>query len=100
MISNYPISVADTSNVEKIYGTYMASIKGNSKSSNPSPVIKDGIRIPSKIYKNNSNIELWIDIIYIYGVSFMVSIEIQVKYRSIMNITSQNEKVFSKVLTK
>ena len=92
MISNYPISVADTSNVEKIYGTYMASIKGKLTSSNPSPVIKDGICIPSKIYKNNSNIDLCIGVFYTNGVAFLVFIDIQVKYRSIIHIISHYEE--------
>ena len=56
IISNYQISVADISNAENIYGPLMEIINGNSTKSNPRPVIKDDIHIPSEIYKNNSNI--------------------------------------------
>ena len=81
-------------------GTSMASLKVNSTKSKPSLAIKDDIQIPSKIYKNNSNIKLWIDVFYINDVSFMLSIDIQLKYRSIIHITYQNEEEFSKGLDK
>ena len=38
--------------------------------------------------KNNSNIELCIDVVYINSVEFMVSIDKQVKYRSIIHFKS------------
>ena len=100
IISNFPISVADLIKYDKIYGSSMTSLKGKSTSSNPRPVIKDDIHIPSKVYKNNSNIELCIDTIYISCVEFIVSIDRQVKYISIIHITSQNEEEFSKGLDK
>ena len=50
------------------------------------------------IYENSSNIELYIEVIYKNRVAFMVSIYIQVKYRSIIQITSQNEEAFFKFL--
>ena len=100
MVSNCPISVASISNAHKIYGLSMTIIKVNSTRNNPRPVINYEINIPIKIYKNNSNVELCIDVVYINGVSFLVSIDRQVKYRSIFHIPSQNEEYFSKVLTK
>ena len=48
--------------------------------------------------ENNSNIELWIEVVYINGAAFIVSIYRQVKYRSIIHIKYQNEEEFSKVL--
>ena len=45
MISNFPISVADLTNYEKIYGTSMASLKGKSTRSKKRLVIKDDIQI-------------------------------------------------------
>ena len=94
IISNYQISVADISNAENIYGPLMEIIKGKSTGIKPRPLIKDVIQVPSKIYKNITNIELCIDVLYITGVAFMVSIERQVKYRSIIHITSQNEGIY------
>ena len=74
MISKCPISVADISYYENIYGSSMASLKGNSTRNKPRPVVKDYIQISSRIYKNNSNIDLYIDAVYIHGVLFLVSI--------------------------
>ena len=48
--------------------------------------------------KNNLNIELCIEVVYINGIAFIVSIDIQVKYSSIIHIIYQNEEVFSNVL--
>ena len=78
----------------------MASIKGKSTRSKPRLEIKYDIQIISNIYKNYSKIELFIDVLYISGVSFLVPIDRKVKYRSIIHITSQNEEEFSKILTK
>ena len=50
--------------------------------------------------KNNLNIELCIEVVCINGIAFIVSIDRQVKYRSIIHITSQNEEEFSKGLDK
>ena len=74
-ISNCPISMADMINSGIIYGTSMESIKGNSTRSKPRPVINDDINTPIDIYKNNSNIELCIDVIYINGIAFLVYID-------------------------
>ena len=57
-------------------------------------VIKYDNKITIKIYKNNSNIELWIDVIYINGVAFQVSIDEQVKYISTIHISSQNKEEY------
>ena len=53
MVSKFPISVADISNAEKIYGPSMVSLKGKSTRIKKSPVMKYEIQIPRKIYKNN-----------------------------------------------
>ena len=53
MISNCPISVADISNAEKIYGSSMASLKGKSIIIKQGLVINDDIKIPIKILENN-----------------------------------------------
>ena len=99
MISNCPIPVGDTINSENIYGPSVASLKGKSTRIKPRPIIKDGIQVPIEIYKFNSKIELCIDVVYINGIAFLVSIDRQVKCRSIIHITYQNEE-FSKALTK
>ena len=83
-ISNCPISLEYINIAENMYGLLMASIKGNSTRRNPRPAIKDDIQITSKIYKNNSIIKLWTDIVYINGVVFLVSIDRKLKYRSII----------------
>ena len=84
IIPNCPISVAYIRNTENIYGSSISSLKVNSIRIKPRTVIKDSIQIPSKIYKNNSDIELCVDVIYINGVAYMVSIDRQVKCRYIL----------------
>ena len=64
LISNCSISVVYISNAGNIYNPSMASLKGKSTRSKSRLAIKNDIQIPSKIYKNNSNIELCIDVSY------------------------------------
>ena len=68
MISNYPISVANIRNSENIYGPLMSSIKLKSTRIKPRQVMKYYIQILREIYKNNSNIELCIAVVYINDV--------------------------------
>ena len=53
IISKCPMEVADRINAENMYGPLMEGLKGKSTRIKPRPVIKYGIKIPSKIYKNN-----------------------------------------------
>ena len=50
----------------------MTGLKVKSKSSKPRPLIKYDIQITSEVYKNNSKIELCIDVVYINGILFLV----------------------------
>ena len=100
MISNCTISVEYMINSEKIYGPFMSGLKNKSTRSKPRPEIKDVIKISIKICKNNSNIQLCIDVVYITGKEFRLSIGKEVKYRSIIRITFQNEEEFFKGLDK
>ena len=86
MISKFPIPVAEIRNAEKIYGLSMASLKGKSTSIKTRLSINYYINIPRDIYKNNSNIELFIEAVYINGVAFILSLYRQVKYRSIIHL--------------
>ena len=63
MVSNCPMAVAHISNADNIYGPLVSILKDNSTRIKPKPVIKDYIHIPSEIIKNNSNIELCIDVV-------------------------------------
>ena len=74
----------------------MKTLKDKSTRKKKSPVIMYDILIPRKIYETNSNIALCIDVVYIIRVVFMVSIDRKVKYRSIIQITSQNEEAYFK----
>ena len=78
----------------------MESLKFKSIRSKPRQVIKDDFKIPSRIYINNSNIELCIDAVYINGVVFMVFIKRQMKYIPIIHIIYHKEEAFSRVLIK
>lgn len=76
----------------------MASLKGKSIRSKPKPVIRDDIEIPDEIYTNNSNLDLWIDVIYINSLEFLVSIDKQIKYRAIIHVRDQDAAEFFKCL--
>ena len=86
--------MSDIINGENIYGPWMEIFNGNSTRIKTRLVITDDIQIPSEIYKNNSNIELFVGVFYINGVSFLVSTDRQVKYKSFIHIIYHNEEFF------
>ena len=94
MIANCPITIRDFDNAEKIYGPAMSALKGKSTQSKPKPVIHDEIVVPPEIYANNLELDLCIDVMFINGISFLVGIDKQVKYRSIIHIQDKNTETF------
>ena len=52
------------------------------------------------MYKNNQKINLCIDVFNIHGIECMISIDREVKYRSMIHITTHNKEVFFNSLEK
>ena len=72
IISNFPISVANIGYVKSIYKPFILRLKRNPSRIKPRKVINYYIHIPTKIHKNNSDIEFCIEFVYINGFVFLL----------------------------
>jgi hypothetical protein len=74
MIKNCPVASNDVNNANKMFGQDFATLKGERASRNPPLVMMDYIHIPKEIVDLNRNVTLTIDIMFMNGLPFMVSI--------------------------
>ena len=90
-IHNCPVRPADDDIAENIFGPDMAALKGKSVRTTPKPVLEDWINLPEEIHKKHKRIELCMDIMYINGVGLMTAVDRSIRYRSIVEINSNND---------
>ena len=90
-IQNCPVRSADVDIAENIFGPDMAALKGKSVRTTPKPVLEDWINLPEEIHKKHKRIKLCMDIMYINGVGLMTAVDRSIRYRSIVEITSNND---------
>jgi hypothetical protein len=74
MIKNCPVTSIDVTNANKIFGPDLATLKGNTLRITPPPVMTYYVQIQKEIIYLNRNITLAIDIMFVNGLPFMVSI--------------------------
>ena len=79
MISKCPTSVADISNLEKTYGPSMSNLKMQVNKDQSKVINKGWNSYYKRDIQNQLKIELCIGVLFINGVSFLVSVYIQVK---------------------
>ena len=61
---------------------------------------KDIIEIPEEIYLKNYKLHLCIDIVYINGMTFLVSIDKEIKFRSIVHLKKRAKSLLYEGLDK
>jgi hypothetical protein len=74
MIKNCPVTSIDVTNANKIFGPDLETLKGKTVRITPPPVATDYVQITKEIVYLNRNVTLAIDIIFVNGLPFMVSI--------------------------
>jgi hypothetical protein len=74
MIKNFPISPTDITNAHKIFGPDIATLKGKTVRRTPAGVMTEYVKIPKEIISLNKNVTLAVDIMFVCGIPFMVSI--------------------------
>jgi hypothetical protein len=83
MIKNCPVTPSDVSNANKIFGPDLATLKGKTVRQTPPPVITDYVQIPQEILSLNRNVTLTIDIMFVKGLPFIVSISRKIKFNTV-----------------
>ena len=86
IIKNCPVTPEHADRANDIYGLPIAALKGKATQSKPPIMSKDIIEIPEEIYLKNYKLHLCIDIVYVIGMTFLVSIEREVRFRSIVHL--------------
>ena len=92
-IRNCPITVDDIKNFEKIYGVNVPVLKGKSVRTKPQPVVKDYVEVPTELKQKNIAVELCADVMYIQGVTFLVTISKHLKFYTIVPLNSRSKKL-------
>jgi hypothetical protein len=70
-------------NSNKIFGPDLATLKGKTVRMTHPPVVTDYVQIPNEIVSLNRNITLVIDIMFVNGLPFVVSISRKIKFTTV-----------------
>jgi hypothetical protein len=83
MIKNCPVTPSNVDNANKIFGPDLATLKGKTVRVTPPVVMTDYVQIPQEIVSLNRNVKLGIDIMFVNGLPFMVSISCKIKFTTV-----------------
>jgi hypothetical protein len=83
MITNCPVTSKDVANANTIFGPDLATLKGKTVRITPPPVATDYVQIPNEIMSLNHNVTLAIDIMFVNGLPFLVSISRKIKFTTV-----------------
>ena len=97
-VHNCPVRLEDIKIAENIFGPDMATLKGKSTRPRPKPVLEDWIELPREIMSKHAEIELCMDIMFIYGVKLMTTIDRTIRFRSVVPIQSKENSHFIKAI--
>ena len=100
IIKNCPVTPEHVDRANDIYGLPIAALKGKATRSKPPIMSKDIIEIPEEIYLKNYKLHLCIDIVYINGMTFLVSIDKEIRFRSIVHLKKCSKSLLYEGLDK
>ena len=78
-INNFPVMMEDIDTCGKIFGPNIYRLKGNTVCTKPKAVVNDYINIPKRSNYTNQNIYICVNIMYIQGHAFLVTISKTIK---------------------
>ena len=79
-IQNCPITVEDVTLAEKIFGKDISTLKGKSTRPKLHQVKNDYIEIPKELLKNNTEITLCMDTMFVNRIGFLTTIDKTVRF--------------------
>ena len=95
MIQNCPVNVQDVMNCEAIYSPDIYTLKGKSTRSKPLPIVSDYVEIPRKLKARHEYAELCADVMYIQGITFLVTVSKQLKFITVERLKSRARMEFA-----
>ena len=81
-IQNCPVTDKDCDVAIQIYGKDIAELKGKSMRSEPTPAVDDVVATPRWLLYLHKNVHLFLDIMYVNGLPFLMSISKHLFYQS------------------
>jgi hypothetical protein len=100
MITNCPVSPIAITNVNKIFGPNIATLKGKTVRRTPEGVMTEYVEVPSKIINLNKNVTLAVDIMFVCGLPFMVNISREIKFTTVEYLPGQRQPILVNSLRK
>jgi hypothetical protein len=100
MIKNCPISPTDITNAHKLFGPDIATLKGKTVRRTPAGVMTEYAEIPKKIISLNKNVTLAVDIMFVCGLPFVVSISRKIKFTTVEYLPGRKQPILIKSLRK
>jgi hypothetical protein len=89
MIKNCPVASTDINNAEKMFGPDLATLKVKTDRRILPPVMTDYIKIPQEIIDLNRNVTITIDVMFVNGLPFLISISHKVKFTTVEYISNK-----------
>ena len=99
-IKDCPVTVEDIDIAESIYGPDVATLRGKTTRSRPTPVVSDIISIPTELIAAQHNVELCIDTLFVNGLAFLSTVSMNIKYRTCEFVKSRKIPDYRSVLAR
>ena len=97
-IQNCPVTDTDCDIAIQIYGKDIASLKGKSTRSKPTPAVHDVVSIPKRLLYIHKNVHLFMDIMYVNGLPFLMTISKHLYYRTATYLTDEKANTLYKAM--
>ena len=97
-IQNCPVTDTDCDIAIQIYGKDIASLKGKSTRSKPTPAVHDVVSIPKRLLYLHKNVHLFMDIMYVNGLPFLMTISKHLYYRTATYLTNEKANTLYKAM--
>ena len=95
-IKNCPVTIEDINVAEKVYGRSVHALKDKTTRSKPVPVVNDYVEVPQELIDAQKGIDLCVDVTFIQGVPFFVTVSKRVRYVTIEYIEGRTKSSFDK----
>ena len=97
-IQNCPVTDKDCDIAIQIYGKDIASLKGKSTRSKATPAVDDVVAIPKRLLYLHKNVHLFLDIMYVNGLPFLMSISKHLYYCSAIYLKDEKADTLYKAM--
>ena len=96
MIDDCPVKVEHINVAEDIFGKDIHALKGKTVKKQPYHVDQDIIQVPREVMRLHRNVTLGMDLIFINGLAFFITVTRKIKFVTVENVTSKGKKIIMK----